>query len=331
MMQQKWLKIAIWSVFRLTAQSLAATDLPHRVVHQFPAGIWLENIAVRPNGNLLLTTLTPNASIYEVVNPDSQNPSVNMLFTIPSVNGLLGIAETAPDSFAFVGGNFTPTSGIQGTWGLFTTQFLPNSQPRPTFVTGLPDARLLNGMSSVAGHPELALAADSTNGLVYRVNLLSKAVQISQDYPEMKPDPASGLPIGINGVHMHGGYLYFTNFPHHTFYRIRVNPDATTALGAKVETVAVVNSSLADDFAFGPLMSNTAWITTNAGSSLVAVAPNGQMETVAGSSDASAVPADTSCAFGRKATDMNVLYVATAGSGGQGGKIEAVDTTRLSF
>ena len=38
----------------------APIPLPQRLLHQFPDGVWVENIHVRPNGNLLVGALTLN-------------------------------------------------------------------------------------------------------------------------------------------------------------------------------------------------------------------------------------------------------------------------------
>ncbi|KAL7952550.1 hypothetical protein V8C34DRAFT_299073 [Trichoderma compactum] len=58
---------------------------PSHVVAQFPAGAWIENIAVRANGNLLLTSFLPDATLYEVSDLGSLSPTVSCLFTIDTV------------------------------------------------------------------------------------------------------------------------------------------------------------------------------------------------------------------------------------------------------
>lgn len=306
-------------------------QLPHRLVTQFPVGTWIENLAVRSNGNLLLTSLTPNASVYEVSSPDSKHPHVKILFTLDSVSSLLGINEVSNDKFAILAGNFTEKGGIKGTWGVWTADFTQTSAPKPKFVTALPDGLLPNGLAVVPGYQDLALISDSTNGLVYRVNLDTNTVQVSQDFPEMKPNSSNSLPIGINGLHIHKGYLYFTNLATHTFFKIKVNQDGTTAGGAKVEAVTVVSSTQLDDFIFGPDNEDTAWLATNADNSVVAVNSKGKTQVVAGGKGSDAVPADTACQFGRNKGDGRVLYVSTGGGKSEGGKVEAIDTSNFRW
>ncbi|KAG5988299.1 hypothetical protein E4U54_004698 [Claviceps lovelessii] len=307
-----------------------ATSVSNRLVHQFPAGVWIENLAVRSNGNLLLTTLTPNASVYEVVNPASANPSTELRFTTASVDSFFGISELSTDQFAILGGNHTPTAGTPGQWAVWTGNFAGGSTLAPAqpqqFTAKVPDAVLLNGASAVPGNPDVVLAADSSKGAVFRVNVRTKKVDVTQDLPEMKPSSGTTYSIGINGLRVRGNYLYFTNSATHTLYRIMVNPaDGSTASGAKVETVQVLDASFADDFDFGPAGGSTAWVATNFDNSIIAVAPGGEARVAAGGTDSPVIPSDTSCRFGRTAADANVLYVTTAGKGTEGAKVVAIE------
>lgn len=309
--------------------SQPVTQPPHRLIHQFPENVWIENIAVRHNGNLLLTTLTPNASLYEVINPASKNPSTELRFTETSVDSFFGIAELSPDKFAILGGNHTPTAGLPGQWSVWTVDFARHNGIKPQLAATLPDAVLLNGASPVPGFPDFILAADSTRGVVFRVNVRTHKVDITQDLPEMKPRSDTAISIGINGLRIRGNHLYFTNSATHAFYRIKVNKDGTTVNGAKVETVSVIDASFADDFAFGPGLDSTAWVVTNSDDSIVAVHSNGQSQEVAGGVGSPIIPSDTSCRFGRTLADASMLYVTTAGTGSAGGKVEAIDVSRV--
>ncbi|KAG5981726.1 hypothetical protein E4U55_002623 [Claviceps digitariae] len=298
-----------------------------RLVHQFPAGVWVENLAVRPNGNLLLTTLTPNASVYEVVNPASKDASTELRFTTASVDSFFGISELSVDQFAILGGNHTPTAGTPGQWAVWTANYAGSklATAQPQLAVNVPDAVLLNGASSVLGSPDVVLAADSTKGVVFRVNVRTKKVDVTQDLSEMKPSSGTTYSIGINGLRMRANYLYFTNSATHALYRIMVNLDGSTAPGAKVETVKVLDASFADDFDFGPAAGSTAWVATNFDNSIIAVAPGGQARVAAGGPNSPVIPSDTSCRFGRTVADASVLYVTTAGRGSEGAKVVAID------
>ncbi|KAG5913076.1 hypothetical protein E4U42_001506 [Claviceps africana] len=307
----------------VSSQPVAAQS---RLIHQFPPGVWVENLAVRPNGNLLLTTLVPNASIYEVVNPAGPAPSTQLRFTIPSVNSLFGIAELSPDRFAVLAGNHTPTAGLPGQWAVHTATWGGVKPPtKASRAAVLPDAVLLNGAAPLPGNPDVVLAADSTVGVVFRVNVRTGRVDLVLDLPEMKPVGGTTYSIGINGLRVRDASLYFTNSATHALYRVGINTDGSIAQGARVETVKVLDASFADDFDLGPALGSTAWVATNMDSSVVAVAPGGQARVAAGGVDSPVIPSDTSCRFGRTVADANVLYVTTAGKGGEGAKVVAIN------
>src|SRR5881394_612358 len=73
--------------------------LPNRQIHHWPNGTWVENIAVRPNGNLLVTTSTPDGSVWQVKEPWSSFPEVERVYNFDQwVDRLIGIGETTPDT-----------------------------------------------------------------------------------------------------------------------------------------------------------------------------------------------------------------------------------------
>ncbi|KAG5919283.1 hypothetical protein E4U61_001005 [Claviceps capensis] len=332
-----------------------APILPDRLIHQFPPGIWIENLAVRSNGNLLLTTLTPNASVYEVVNPSRQNPSTELRFTTTSVDSFFGIAELQPDIFAVLGGNHTPTAGKKGEWGVWLANFTNtntntgndndndksnSSTIEPRLAVKLPEAVLLNGASAVPGKPHLVMAADSARGLVYRVNVDTGKVDITQNLEKMKPVPhtdkgnSTKYSIGINGVRVRNKHLYFTNSATRGFYRVQVKSDGSSSPSAfktMVETMTVLNASFADDFDIGPGTQDTAWVVTNYNNSIMSVTTGGDATLAAGGTNSPVIPSDTSCRFGRTAADDHVLYATTAGNPGkdaEGGKVVAFTVGR---
>lgn len=87
----------------------AALPLPVRTIFQLDKTVpfsWFENVAIRGNGDLLVTMLSPNASVYSLHQPAS-GPAKVSIINIGDANGLLGIAETSPDVFAISGGTFS--------------------------------------------------------------------------------------------------------------------------------------------------------------------------------------------------------------------------------
>lgn len=73
------------------------TDLaPIRLIHEFPLGSWVENMAVRANGQLLVTMLTV-PDLYLI---DPTTNEMALVASFPEVIGLAAITEVQPDVFA---------------------------------------------------------------------------------------------------------------------------------------------------------------------------------------------------------------------------------------
>ncbi|KAK6216130.1 hypothetical protein LQW54_003906 [Pestalotiopsis sp. IQ-011] len=69
-----------------------------------------ENSIVRPNGNLLLTTIN-NGSLFEI-DPTSISPEVHIVATFGGAN-VLGISSIGTDRYAIAGG-FSSGGGVPG-------------------------------------------------------------------------------------------------------------------------------------------------------------------------------------------------------------------------
>jgi hypothetical protein len=93
--------------FPLTTPTRDTNDLVLRNVTQFPNGTWVENLAVRSNGQLLVT-LASAPELYLVDPIGGKQPL--LVHQFPSVVGLTGIAEVEKDVFAVVGGNLSLTT-----------------------------------------------------------------------------------------------------------------------------------------------------------------------------------------------------------------------------
>ncbi|RKO89402.1 hypothetical protein BDK51DRAFT_26914 [Blyttiomyces helicus] len=277
-----------------------------RTVAHFSNATWVENIAVRSNGQLLVTTFLPDAA------------------------GAGGIAELSPDQF-FVAGTGLSLS--------------PNTPPSPnavfkidmaafdagrehvTKVVELTDAIGLNGMTALDKHAGTLLVADSTRGYVYRVDTLTGSYTKVQDDDSMKATIATALQLGINGMHVLDGMLYFTNSNHGTFYKVAITEDGTAA--GPYEVVADLRTIL-DDFTL--IKNGDSYITTDPGNTVEFVKADGTASLVAGSADSILFGGTTAAQFGRTRADNRVLYVTTngglaSGKNIAGGRVLAVDVS----
>lgn len=312
--------------------------LPLRLLHQLSLGSWIENLWVRSNGDILLSTLAPNASVYLISDPTVASPDVSLIYTFGSMHGILGIIETKPDVFVVVGSNYSelgrPVNGTSAAWEL---DFHYPSKPSAREITAMPDAIFLNGIESVPSSDTTLLIADSTRGLVWRLNTLTGNYGIAIQNPAMDAPAGAPLAIGINGIRVHNGYLYWTNSYEATFYRLRITADGYPAPGAAVQVVGKADAEFLDDLFIGPVGKDIIWSPTNLDNMLVALNPraNEPAVVVEGSPSRLTVAGGTACQFGRGQTDQQILYVATSGGIAnpvngtvtEGGKIVAVDTS----
>ncbi|KAK7952455.1 uncharacterized protein PG986_008183 [Apiospora aurea] len=305
-----------------TAQGGASSlPLPYREIYQFSNdSTYIENIAVRQNGDLLITLLAPAAQLYLIQNPHSDSPSVSLVHSFGGgVEGLLGIAETKPDTFLVAGSSL---SGQPNASAVFEVDFNHNNDnkaratPSTLLVANITEGLVLNGAAALPGcGREVVLVADSFLGQVFRIDARTG----HYDVPIK-----SNTSVGINGLKIHDGHLYFSNSVTVRIYRLRIAPDGSPAEGAAVETVATVKGeNFLDGFAIGA--DGTVWAASNRGSTVYAISPDGKaVVPVLGSADSTVVSGDTAAAFGRTEQDRHVLYVTTS----RPGKVVAIDTSK---
>jgi hypothetical protein len=307
---------------------------------------WLENIAIRSNGDLLITQLAPAPVLYTIKNPSLSNASLEQIYQWhePNVTDSLGITETYPNTFVIVTGNATANAtGYAGTFAVWEARFpsTVSSVPKVRKVANIPQAKFLNGIAALPTNPSIVLIPDSQFGLLFRLDTRTGKSEVIADRSEFKPHPErlnATVGFGINGIKIRDGYLYFSNSDLVTIYRIRITPNGYIAHTGKalVEIYADLKAVtiFVDDFTFGE--DGTLWAASNLGNTIVAVSPGGEsIQVVAGEEDQLTIASGTAVAFGRGKTDKKVLYVVTAGglakpvSGTivEPGKVVAVETS----
>ncbi|KAI4595861.1 hypothetical protein KJ359_006500 [Pestalotiopsis sp. 9143b] len=318
-----------------------ASILPTKTIYQFAnLGDWAENIAVRPNGDLLVTLLGLEPQLWQISQPWTDAPAAaTLVHTFPSdLYGLVGIAETRPDVFVLAGISLTDPS-ISSVWEVTFEGDGGNATTRK--IADVPGAVVLNGVTAVPScstSPAVVLIADSMAGLVWRVDTTTGSVSTGVQVPQMAPlgNATSAQNIGINGIKIRDGYLYFDNSYAAALYRVQIDEDGFMAAGAVVETVAVIgDETFLDDFVFDA--SGNIYIASNHGNTVRRVdVATGESVLVAGASDQQTLLGDTAAAFGRTDKDRGVLYVTTSGynysnsTAVEPGKVVAVDVTRSS-
>ena len=311
-------------------------------VHQFPNETWLENIAVRSNGQLLVTRID-QPELYQV---DPFPPHGAILvhnFTEAHALGLLGIAEVERDVFVVIAGSWSDktlnyTAGSYSVWRVDLRSYY-SASPKVSKITDIPSGLFLNGMTLLPGTPQTVLISDSAAGVVYCLNTITSAYDIALEDDTMKPAADAFVIPGINGVRYHDGYLYYTNSFKELFCRVAVNPSTGQALG-RYEVLAT--GLIGDDFALAVSGDGTitAYITGNPSNLLtrVEIKPDDiEVKVVAGNKNSTVIAGDTAAAFGKTNKDEGILYVVTNGGIAapvngtfiEGGKVLAVQVTEL--
>ncbi|KAK7045092.1 hypothetical protein R3P38DRAFT_2882552 [Favolaschia claudopus] len=310
----------------LALSALAAT-FPAKVIYQSPTGLFLENIAVRPSSQLLLTSvLTPTLYTFD---PSAENGTLDEVYTFPNATALTGIVEYKPDVYALVAStlDLNTISATPGSVAIYSVDFTGSGAPAVRQAARIPESTMTNGLSTLPGHPDVVLAADSDAGLIWEVNVRTGNVSVKFQDDALSPG-APPPALGANGVHVNKNFLYFTNSQKGTVSRVSLSGGPVELLGTAVQAGGTPDKGY-DDFTFDeqgrPLVAMSAGAVQ-----LFEQARNGTwvQTTIAGSvqgGDSDGLVGATSVAFGREEGKCSkILYVT-----GSAGQIAAVDTTGL--
>ena len=293
---------------------------PVRTIYQFPLGTWVENLAVRANGNLLLTTST-GPDIYLV---DPLRPNVSVLtYSFPQVLSTIGIAELSPDIFAVIVGNFSVGTG-QATPDSFSvwrvdmggirisTKGELSGTPNSSKIADIPEAILPDGMTALPDSNGSVLISDIREGVIYRLDTRTATheVVIINTLTNFGIDPYFG-PAGVNGLKVHSRELFFTNTRKRLFARMPIHSDGTPAGNASIISRTPSPTDEYDDFALGT--QGEAFLVTGSGNSVEVVTREGKGRIIAGNVNSTQIAEPTAAALGRGLTDKHVLYVVTGG------------------
>ncbi|KAB8229519.1 uncharacterized protein BDW43DRAFT_288144 [Aspergillus alliaceus] len=281
------------------------TGSPVSVTFQFNRnGTWLENLAVRPNGELLVTRL--DVPELWLVNPATNNAKEagSLLYSFPNATSLLGITEIDTDVYAVVVGNFSisTVTSTQGSYSIWSID-LSSSKPTAKVLAPIPEAKFPNGI--VRFGQDLLLITDSAKGVIWRLSLSTG--EFSQALSDTTMLPAEGQPnaVGVNGIDVRGKYVYYTSTTQMLYARVPVDEKATAT--GPVEIIA--SSFTPDDFML--TRDGSAYISTNPQNGVVKVDPHGRVKLLAGNAFKIEVGGSTAVASSR---DGSVLYVTTSGA-----------------
>jgi hypothetical protein len=184
------------------------------------------------------------------------------------------------------------------------------------------------------------LMADSTIGHIAILDVVTGAHRIWLESPETQVPAPPASQLGVNGLKIFNGYLYFTNSGQSIFCRVKLKSD-----GEPDGSVEVLAKVFGDDFCFD--RKGGAWIAQNAQNTVSVIEEHDGAWTVTvvdGAIGSLEVAGGTSCVFGQKKKDSKrddgdsdsdeTLYLMTTGAllapvNGtvvEGGKVVAIDT-----
>ncbi|KAJ5159313.1 uncharacterized protein N7500_008964 [Penicillium coprophilum] len=305
--------------FRDNFEAISATAYPNEkpnvkveTLFQFPNnGSWIGNMALRSNGNLLLSRLdTP-----EVWNVDTKSGEAALAYSFPGVTSTFGISEIADDVFAVVVGNFSSKTYQPGA-GSFSVQRLDftkanarvnkraQEQPTASEIVAIPEAEALNGMTTLSRESNLVLIADSPKGVIWKVDTKTGDYAVALNDTTMAPAKGQALPLGVNSVTILDDYVYYTSTTQMLFCRVKVD-DKAKAVG---DFEIIASGFLPDNVEMTE--DGTAYIPTDPQNSVVRITPLGQISLVAGGQVSTEMPGPSSV---RLTEDRQTLYVGTTG------------------
>lgn len=297
--------------FTAASPPLFNTQSTPHTIYQWENGSWAENIAVRSNGDLLVT-LMDRPELYSI-NPKTQAAKlVTDLEDEVNAIGLLGITEMAHDVFVVVAGNFSIARGESdsASYSVWEVDFNRGGKcEKVREIEKFPEASFLNGMTALNRHEGTLLISDSVLGLVWRLNARTGEYAVVLEDATMTPLEGSKPYIGINGIRIFDDYLYYINAQRQLFCRVRIDVSTGMPLGP----YEVVATGIAgDDFAISA--DGIAYVATNAMNGLMRVNTDGNQTLIAGGLNSTVVAGATSAALGRTRKDKDVVYVVTSGA-----------------
>lgn len=173
--------------------------LPYSTIATFPIGTFLENIAMRPNGTLLISSMLSGEIFYLDPNASNPQPTILKIHDFNSASSSQppqsgedegGIYGTNHHAAAIIESSETPDlfytfsgqNAKEGTWAIFTLDFrsfnsVDPSSVKVSGVAEVPDALWLNGATMIP-HTSTVLIADSYLVQIFSYHVPTNKVSI---------------------------------------------------------------------------------------------------------------------------------------------------------
>jgi DNA-binding beta-propeller fold protein YncE len=290
-----------------------ATRAKLTTIAYFPQHFFLENLAVRADGSILITVVK-HKQLWYLPAPDADLP-VDPVLVHTFDSAAMGIVEAEPDVF------YVCTFGPATVERVDLRGWSPGAAATVTRVLTFDPSAVLNGACLIG--TRTMLVADSVAGRIWRVDLagdgLTAAARVWLAHHSMAFDldnPLNPQP-GVNGVRYDSktDFLYYTSTTRKLFMRVPVDPATHQPVG---EPEFVASGTMADDFCIDE-NAGVAYVTTHRQNTIdrVPLQPGqhgAQRDIVAGEPFTAQLVGPSSAAWGRGHNDYGrVAYVTTDG------------------
>jgi hypothetical protein len=238
------------------------TDLS--VITEWPHGSFVENLAAKHDGHLLVTVYSTN-EIYEV-DPNLTKSNRILLTKLPS--GPTGIVELNFNHFYVNVGSI----GQCNTWSIYCISIHHGQIPNVSFkhIVDIDSALYLNGLCVLSYEFGTILSVDSMLGQIFKINIYTKQVELWYENDLLKKRSHEILMPGINGIRRCSidGCLYIINTDRAIILRLTID---SFNYQPKGELETIVRNIVCDDFTIDRL--GTIYATTHAHNSLMRLTP----------------------------------------------------------
>lgn len=212
-----------------------------------------ENIVQRADGHLLVTVDT-EPDLYQI-NPAFPQLGGPLLRFPSNYTSLFGIVQLKGDIFYVTACNYTGAPdyyGIKGTTSVFEID-LRRGINSYSWLVNIPEVGLLDGLALVNETAGLLVSGDGQSGKLYVIDVNSRTAKVVAESPLLEgiatAQNASLQHLGINGVKVYKGDMYFTNTAKGTFGKLPL--DTTTGNPTGPPSILANYSTYTNDLTFG--------------------------------------------------------------------------------
>ncbi|KAJ3805183.1 hypothetical protein EV368DRAFT_75868 [Lentinula lateritia] len=318
-----------------------ASEASVQTVYTFPNGTVMENLAVRSNGQILVSIIT--APHLYLLDPQV-NSSVTLVHSFHGYECVFGIAELEKDQFYVLTGNasaetLTTVTGSWSAWKVDMTLFQDTASGNASNIPGnfvekvadFPDTQFLNGLGVLSKENGLLYAADPFGGAINVLNVYSGHHYVAINNSYTIPGEPFTTPIGVNGVHVwqpyqeDTPYVFYTNTAQSILVRMPIHLTDGTSAG---DPEIILSGFEMDDFTFdyeGNVLQ--AVIGSNV---VMKINPHTKEVTVIGGSvNSTELAGPSAVQLGRLASDKDVAFVTLNGAGKVPGAVKMMDLGSL--